>query len=277
MNISEAHTIGTILQGQPDRDAMIKLVAKKVRADTKFVPIQKISWSELKNRRDQIVVVRGDQGSAVIYRDGSSYIIYIPDLMLHDVDNGTDVLNYVKPKVGKIRALWMAQDVSPDDLRRSRGARRISGSDTTMTRNRLADTLINYAPRYLQAAIANLGGMAQQMIRAENYTGARYKLDRMHSLKELLIKLDRPEGVAMPADMKNYFRNALDSAILHAYASERPDRVQLTRGYSGANLTPTDNSDYYSWMMQVLQRRDQTFAMILNYLKQEFLTGKMSS
>lgn len=277
MNITEAHNIGKVLQGQPDRDVMIKMLAKKIRADAEFTPIQKISWSELKNRKNQVVVVKGDQGSSVIYWDGSNYVVYNgSEGETENLDNGTDVLNLVKPAVGKIRALWMAQEVSPAGIRDVR-SRRQGGGDIQMTRNRLVETLLNYAPRYLQAAIANLGGMAQQMIKAGNYTGAQQKLSRMASLKDLMIKLDRPQGAAMPTEMKNFMQTALDSAIMHTYAYAHPDQVQLRRGYQGTQLAAVDDRQFYDWMIQTLQRRDQTFATILNFLKQEFLTGKISS
>lgn len=277
MKITEAHNIGKVLQGQPDRDVMIKMLAKKIRADTEFTPIQKISWSELKNRRDQVVVVKGDQGSSVIYWDGSNYVVYNgSEGETKNLDNGTDVLNLVKPAVGKIRALWMAQEVSPAEIRAVR-SRRQGGGNIQMTRNRLVETLLNYAPRYLQAAIANLSGMAQQMIKTENYTGAQQKLSRMASLKDLMIKLDRPQGAAMPTEMKNFMQTALDSAIMHTYAYEHPDQVQLRRSYQGTQLAAVDDRQFYDWMIQTLQRRDQTFATILSFLKQEFLTGKISS
>lgn len=277
MNITEAHNIGKVLQGQPDRDVMIKMLAKKIRADAEFTPIQKISWSELKNRKNQVVVVKGDQGSSVIYWDGSNYVVYNgSEGETENLDNGTDVLNLVKPAVGKIRALWMAQEVSPAEIRAVR-SRRQGGGDIQMTRNRLVETLLNYAPRYLQAAIANLSGMAQQMIKAENYTGAQQKLSRMASLKDLLIKLDRVEGLAMPTEMKNFMQTALDSAIMHTYAYEHPGQVQLRRGYQGTQMAAVDDRQFYDWMIQTLQRRDKTFATILSFLKQEFLTGKISS
>lgn len=277
MTLTEAHNIGTVLQGQPDRDAMIKMIARKVRADTQFAPITKISWSELKNRRDQVVVVKGDQGSAVIYWDGSDYVVYTAGSDgPSELDNGTEVLSVVKPAVGKIRALFMAGDVSPAEIR-SKRARFRALDDKQMTVNRLADSLMNYVPRYLQAAIANLGGMAQQMIKAENYGGAQQKLGRMTALKELLIKLDRAEGAALPRDMKNFLVTALDSAIMHTYAYEHPDQVQLRRGYGGTQMYARDDREFGRWVVETLQRRDQTFATILNFLKQEFLTGKIGS
>lgn len=297
MNLNEAHSIGTFLQGQDDREEVTKKAAQMVRANAKWTPVDRISWSDLKDRAETAVAIRGSLGSAMIYWNGRNYQVIVggePDADVMLFSSGGEVQNYIKPYVGKVRAMAMARDAGRDDMlqaRRDRKAgmqltRTVSGhpasqawrpQGSTDALKRTIDILSSGAAKYIQAAVANLGGMAQQMIRAENYGGARQKLERMESLQNLLIALDRPSGKDVPRSVKDFVNAAMTRSVQMAYAGEHPDKIRVTRSrYGGGSyeMQPQDYGHFVRWQEEALSRRGSTFSDILNHFKQDLITGK---
>lgn len=208
--------------------------------DQQYREIQKISWSEIKDTRHGAwVLVKGDKGAGAIRADsrGNGYqsVAFDPTtgtVEKYSNDRGGNIIDFVKSKIGKLRAFYMGTDTgSRQEKKRKRNISR-APSEPAVT----GDSLVNrFRPLWLRAmtaAEADIKGMIATMIKNSAYEKARRKMDHASRLLSAIEKLETGTLTNAPDFVKEAVSLSIMMAGVHYYPEETGEIQHGYRSYS---------------------------------------------
>lgn len=258
--------------------------------DQKFEPLKKVKIADLKDTRmgdkDTVVLFQGSQGAAVLrYRPRyRSYEYYIaiqnnPDIKEGAASNGTEALSYIRNGIGNTEKIYIGKlTADPEDKVKARYvSRRMNAPNTSlMGLTKSSDAYVvlyrKFRPlfkRAIEAAIADIKGIAGTMIKNGAYERAKSKISKLHQLEKMLRSMENTQDTGetwRSEEMKANIRNAVHLAAHYYYPTETGDIIGSHRGYSVQRDQGIDH------LISDLGKGDlQKLSAIIAYFKQSLI------
>lgn len=242
--IAEVSSSLNIVQQKPGGRQVIQFLHKEraLAHDQNYRPVDKISWSELKDAyRGAWVIVIGSQAVGAIKATGGttgSYEAVAVDPSTGEIrrvndSRGGNILDFLKPMLGKFNSYYVGKNTTAvSDKQRSR-----ANAQATPLSDVNQETIIKkFKPLWIKAmnaAIADVKGIAATMIKNDAYDKAEKKINL---LKKLQIAIESIE--AGSADVPENIRTAVSSGILMAAAHHYPEQTgEIERSRYGGSLS----------------------------------------
>lgn len=283
MNLTEStlsKLIGTSAGGQGLVNALHKTY--KLSNDAKFDPIDKISWSWFKANRDNFAILVGATGSAGIKTDRNDMYIVVAvgeDGQVHETrdSRGGNVLDFIKSVIGKTRKIYAARRAVEQEKIQKRQQQTPAPENATYNPDILLKKLRPMIAAYTEKAMASVEGVAIQMIKSGNYTGASKRLDRLQRLSSIVTSLDVEDRSKIKWDTREIrsLSDVLDKAVKAAYGESNPEGLRQQTDWRGRpSGVDVDSSEKFMAFANGLVRGDQkSLGTVMAYFKQMIAAG----
>lgn len=288
--IQEASTASNILPGNAAANVLIKVLHGhySLAHDQKYTQTDNISWNTINDTRTgawAIIKFADGVGAIKAFKNKQGYAaVAVPDENLQvseqQFTKGGDVINYFKQLgLGKIQQLYVGVDQGQLGLKK--GARDVRRHQEQKLGTSSPEKLLaKFRPlwlRAIQAAQADVKGMAVTMVQNNAYRKANQKLERLNELQEIADAIESGEidqtpnrysSNARQETLKKYVTSAVYLAASHFYPEETGN---ITRSYGGLNA-----SGYQGPMMllsDIGQGDQKKLAAVLGFFKRILISG----
>lgn len=288
--LQEVSTASTILPGSAAANVLIKTLHSKYSLphDQQYQQTDNISWSTINDTRAGAwVIVKFANGVGAIQaiKSKQGYVaVAVPneglEVSVDQFSKGGDVMNFFKKLgLGKIQQLYVGRDTG--ELSAKQDKRRLLGLQKERFGMASVDTLLKrFRPLWLravEAAQADVKGMAVTMVQNNSYRKANEKLLRLSELQEIADAIESGEidqeprrytNNAHKESLKKYVSSAIYLAASHFYPEETGN---ITRNYGGLTV------ENYQGSLQLLKdigNGDQKkLATVLGFFKRLLISG----
>jgi hypothetical protein len=215
--------------------------------DQAYAPIPKIMWDDIKGpRHGTWIIITGPKGTGAIRATGSgssnTYHAFASDggeVQALSDSRGGNVRDFVKGIIGNFQKYYAGQGTSAvKDKKKERSDRKVG---STAFNNVTQDTLITkFKPLWqksMDAAIADIKGMAQTMIKNDSFEKASKKIELLKTLEVSSEALQ--SGDTVPGIIKRAVQIGIMMAASHHYPEETGD---ITKNYGGYNSQRSEGS-----------------------------------
>lgn len=272
-SLTEASTSMNLITGRPGGAQVVRTLHTKMGLahDTEYAPVQKISWSELKdNYRGSWVIIVGSNGVGAIQANRGTYTAVASsgeDTENFRSDRGGNILDFLKGKIGKLQKFYVGRNTSTVADKRDKRDQLKQRPDTTMDRDTIMRKFKPLWTKAMTTAIADIKGHIANMIQNDAFTKAEKKLDYVKRLQAGLEALEAGET------RLELISNAVQSAIYMAASYYYPEQTgEITRGY-GRGLNPENQEGPNRVLNDIAQGDTQKLGTILAYFKRNLISG----
>lgn len=250
--IKEVTTLRTILPNDPAANKLITTLHRRFQLahDQQYQPTDNISWSAINDTsRGAWVIIKFANGVGAIKALPSKngyQVVGVPNESLEfsndEFTKGGDAINFFKELgLGKVQQLFVGTDTGERERKSSGRASTKSQLEKLKTIDANA-IVMKFKPLWakaIQAAMADIKGMAVTMIQNDALRKAQTKIER---LSELQSVLDAIESGEMETTQDRYTRNnkieylkkLVGNSILLTSAHYYPEETgDITRSYGG--------------------------------------------
>lgn len=277
--ISEVSTSLNVVQQKPGGAEVIKFLHKEraLAHDQSYRPVDKISWSELKDSyRGAWVIVVGSQAVGAIKSDGGTTGNYeaialdpsTGELKRLKDSRGGNILDFLKPVLGKFVKYYVGKNsTAVQDKKRKRSELQANPSATVNQ-----DTIIKkFKPLWVKAmtaAIADVKGMASTMIKNDAYDKAEKKINLLRKLQSAIESIE-----AGSEDIPDSIRTAVSGGIVMAAAHHYPEQTgEITRSrYSSGSYTPERHEGPQQLLNDIASGDTAKLGTILSFFKRSLM------
>lgn len=287
--IREASTVANLLPGDKAANRLIQVLHQNfgLPHNQRYEPQQNISWSYINDTRHGAwVIIKFANGVGAIKaldnKNGYNAIAVLDDsgsAPSGEFTRGGDVINFFKEQgLGRIQQLYMG--TQSDELgskQNKRAAQRAQASK--FTRMDADQLMMKFRPLWakaIQAAAADIKGMAVTMVQNDSFNKARAKLERAGELNTLLDfiesgNIDRADNYTRKNQL-DYLKKIVHSAMVLAAAHFYPEETgQVSRSYSGYS---SENWQGLHQLQKDLANGDQKkLGTVLAFFKRMLISG----
>ena len=275
--IDEASSAMTLLGTHPGASAVIKKLHgdQSLSHNQEFGQVQKISWSDLKNRWPRgWVLVTGPKGSGAIQARNGQYEALAStgaEPVGFNDSKGGNVLDFLQGQLGgkwEKYSYWTGtENKYASDKKNSR--KQMAPKQKTMDQETLMNKFRPLWAKSMQSAIADGKGMAGVMLKNDAFEKVEKKLKQLQYLQRGLDELEA--GNREPTDIKG----AINSAILMSAAYYYPEETgEITRSrYSGVSYS-SERPEGAQKLLQDLSNGDTAkLGTVLGFFKRSLISG----
>lgn len=287
-----------IMRGVPGATEVLKAIhgSRQLPHDVRYEKVNKISWSDIKGRKYRgsdinWVLVRGDKGMGAIRAAKSSYDAVVLDsdgeIVKKHSEKGGDVLDFLKSYIGRMTEFYVGR-VDPEhrETIKTRQARkpipieRYSGDE-----NFVKLLMKKFRPlwiRSIEAAISDMKGWAQTMIKNHNFEKAKSKMEKLQMLEEILEKIRDGEDPMNPKkpqygyarDTFEVMKRSLHNAIMLTAHHYYPDSSGgfSGRGY-GRQHSLMNNNATEQLFNDIINGDTKKLSTLIAFLRRELVTA----
>ena len=249
--IREASTVANLLPGDKAANRLIQVLHRNygLPHDQQYAPQQNISWSYINDTRHGAwVIIKFANGAGAIKAQNNKNgynAIAVPDdsdsVSSGEFTRGGDVINFFKEQgLGRIQQLYMGTQSGELGSKQSQRAaqRARSAAHSRMDADQLMMKFRPLWARAIQAAAADIKGMAVTMVQNDSFNKARAKLERVSELNSLLDIIESGDFDQLDnytrKNKLDYLKKLVHGAMTLAAAHFYPEETgQVARSYSG--------------------------------------------
>lgn len=279
--IAEVSSSLNIVQQKPGGAQVIQFLHKEraLAHDQNYRPVDKISWSELKDSyRGAWVIVIGSQAVGAIKADGGTTGNYeavavdpaTGELSKLKDSRGGNILDFLKPKLGKFTSYYVGKNTTTvKDKQRKRSDAKANPSTEVNQ-----DTIIKkFKPLWIKAmtaAIADIKGMAATMIKNDAYDKAEKKINLLRKLQSAIELVE-----AGSSDIPDSIRSAVSGGVLMAAAHHYPEQTgEITRSrYSSGSYSAERNEGPQQLLTDIANGDTAKLGTILSFFKRSLMAA----
>lgn len=266
-----------LIAGQPGGKEVVLHLHKDMQLahDLGYKQIEKISWSELKDRASW-VIVQGANGTGAIKSAGSGGYDAVASaggpVETTSDGRGGNVLDFLKSNIGKLQKFYVAANtVSVQDKRRKRGETN-KGKDTpAVSQETLVKKFKPLWARAITASIADIKGHIANQIKNDAFEKAKKKLNHVETLQNGLESLE-----AGSEDIPGFLNIAINSAVLMAashYYPETTGNISRNARYGGASYSAQYAEGPKQLLMDISSGDTAKLGTVLNFFKRSLISG----
>jgi hypothetical protein len=274
--VNEASTTMSLIANNPGGKEVVQKLHKDMQLahDIGYRPVDKISWSELKDSyKGAWVIIQGTKGTGAI-RATASGTYEATASTGGDVDTvadsrGGNIIDFLKSKIGKLQKFYVGNNTSTvRDKQKKRADQQAGtgGSDVTV------DTLTKkFKPLWVKAitaAIADVKGHIANQIKNDAFDKAAKKLEHVKRLQSAI------ESLEADSDAPNSVKSAINVAVLMAASHHYPEQTGAIQrgGYSGGYNA--QRSEGGSQLLKDIAGGDQKkLSTVLTFFKRSLISG----
>ncbi len=276
--LAEDSTTGDIIASKPGGRELMQNLHKTSGAphDLKYKQIEKISWSELKDySRNSWVLLIGSKGTGAIKSDNNRYHAKASadgEISEFRDERGGNILDFLKPKIGKITGIHVALLQSDTSAtRRSRAERNKPPESAKTSAESLTTKFKPLFARAIEAAMADVRGFAANMIKNGNYDGAVKKLNLLSKYDGMLENIQ--SGNDISDNMSRIVRDALILSTAHFYPEEAGEIQAASSRYGSSGGYSIQNSSVIEKLLNDISSGDtKKLSTVIAFFKQRLIS-----
>lgn len=275
--VNEDSTSMNLIAGQPGGKEVVLHLHKDMQLahDLGYKQIEKISWSELKDRAAW-VIVQGANGTGAIKSTSSGRYDAVASaggpVETTSDGRGGNVLDFLKSNIGKLQKFYVAANTRSVQDKRKQRSEFNKGKDTPAVSQ---ETLVKkFKPlwvRAITASIADIKGHIANQIKNDAFEKAKKKLNHVETLQNGLEFLEAGSG-----DIPGFLNIAINSAVLMAashYYPETTGNIERNARYGGASYSAQHAEGPKQLLMDISNGDTAKLGTVLNFFKRSLISG----
>jgi hypothetical protein len=276
--VNEASTTMSLIAGQPGGKEVIQKLHKDMQLahDIGYKPVDKISWSELKDSyKGAWVIIQGTKGTGAIRARNSSYeAVASTGGETRSVSDGRggNILDFLKGEIGKLNKFYVGKNTSavPDKQRDRANAQRGAGG-VEVTQETLIKKFKPLWARAITTAIADIKGHVANQIKNDAFEKAKKKLNYIEALQNGLEQLE-----AGNSDTPGFVKSAINSAVLMAASHHYPEttgNLNSNSRYGGGSVAAQFNEGPAQLLKDIAGGDQKKLGTVLSFFKRSLISG----
>ena len=273
--VNEDSTSLNLIAGSPGGKEVVLAMHKDMQLahDLGYSQIDKISWSEIKDRASW-VIIKGTNGIGAIKSGGSSYDAVASTCGPVDTTSdgrGGNILDFLKSKIGKLQKFYVARNSNDvRDKRRKRSELNKDRDSPEVTQQTLVKKFKPLWSRAITASIADIKGHIANQIKNDAFEKAKKKLNHIETLQNGLESLE-----AGSEDIPGFLNSAINSAVLMAASHYYPDKTgNLERSRYGGGGVAAQFPEGPKQLLQDISSGDTAkLGTVLSFFKRSLISG----
>lgn len=281
--VTEVSSALDLVRGQPGGAEVIQKLhtSQQLAHDLVYKPVDKISWSSLKDAyRGAWVVITGNKGVAAIKASGGNtgtYTALAYNPVTKQVEQfsdgrGGNVIAFIKDHIGSLSKYYVASNTtSVRDKQRDRSARKEvpGGIGQPMSQDTLIKKFKPLWVKAMTAAIADIKGMASTMIKNDAFDKAAKKIALLKSIEDG-IDMVQAGNEEVPSSVKR----AVQVGILMAAAHHYPDQTgEITSSRYGGGYSSERPEGVQQLLTDIGKGDTAKLGTILSFFKRSLISG----
>lgn len=239
----EASSSLSLVTNKPGGKEVIQSLHKNhgLSHQQQYRSIPKISWSELKDASNgSWVVIRGDKGVGAIKATGGSYKALASaggEVQEFSNDRGGNILDFLKGVIGQLREFHVGRDSGEvKNLKKKRAALQTKTGPAAVNRETLVKKFKPLWLRAMQAAQADIKGMAANMIKNDAFEKAKKKIVQLEKLENAISALEMGDLDTAPEFLESAVQIGILMAASHYYPEETGEIRKTYNGYEATGF-----------------------------------------
>ena len=277
--VNEASTSMSLIASQPGGKEVVQALHKDMNLahDIGYRPVDKISWSELKDSyKGAWVIIQGTKGTGAIRAKGgtSNYDAVASSggpIQTTSDGRGGNILDFLKGEIGKLQKFYVGKNTTAVQDKKSNRAKAQKGIDgATVTQETLVKKFKPLWARAITASIADVKGHIANMIKNDAFEKAKKKLNHIEALQQGLEQLE-----AGNADTPGFINSAINSAVLMTASHYYPDTTgSITKGRYGSGGLQAERNEGPQQLLKDIAAGDQKkLGTVLSFFKRSLISG----
>lgn len=272
--LTEASTTMNLITNQPGGVQVVRKLHKDMRLahDIDYKPVEKISWSELKDAYvGAWVIIQGSKGTGAIQARNGSYNAIAStgeDAESFSDARGGNVLDFLKSKIGKLVKFYVGKNTrAVSDKQQKRSELKTSASATSIDKDSIVRKFKPLWAKAVTTAIADIKGHIANQISNDAFEKARQKLEHISRLQTGL------EQIESGSNVPDFISTAVQQSIYMAASYYYPEETgEITRGY-GRSLQTERSEGPRRLLNDITQGDTKKLGTILAYFKRNLISG----
>lgn len=274
--VNEASTSMSLIASQPGGKEVVQKLHKDMQLahDIGYKPVDKISWSELKDSyKGAWVIIQGTKGTGAIRAKGGNYeAVASTGGETRSVSDGRggNIIDFLKGEIGKLNKFYVGKNTSAvPDKRKERAAQQagVGGAEVTQ-----ATLVVKFKPlwaRAITASIADIKGHIANMIKNDAFEKAKKKLNHIEALQNGLEQLE-----AGDKDTPGFVNSAINSAVLMTAAHYYPETTgNIERSRYGGGVSAQFNEGPAQLLKDIAAGDQKKLGTVLSFFKRSLISG----
>jgi len=278
--VNEASTSMSLIASQPGGKEVVQALHKDMNLahDIGYRPVDKISWSELKDSyKGAWVIIQGTKGTGAIRAKGgtSNYDAVASSggpIQTTSDGRGGNILDFLKGEIGKLQKFYVGKNTTAVQDKKKKRADAQRGTDgATVTQETLVKKFKPLWARAITASIADVKGHIANMIKNDAFEKAKKKLNHIELLQNGLEELE-----AGGTDTPGFVNKAINSAVLMTASHYYPETTgNITRSrWGGTNDFQAERSEGPQQLLKDIAAGDQKkLGTVLSFFKRSLISG----
>jgi hypothetical protein len=274
--LNEASTTMSLIAGQPGGKEVIQKLHKDMQLahDIGYKPVDKISWSELKDSyKGAWVIIQGTKGTGAIRAKGGNYeAVASTGGETRSVSDGRggNIIDFLKGEIGKLQKYYVGKNTtSVPDKRKERAAQQAGADGVEVTQATLVKKFKPLWARAITASIADIKGHIANMIKNDAFEKAKKKLNHIESLHNGLEQLE-----AGDKDTPGFVNTAINSAVLMTAAHYYPETTgNIERSRYGGGVSAQFNEGPAQLLKDIAAGDQKKLGTVLSFFKRSLISG----
>jgi hypothetical protein len=278
--VNEASTSMSLIANNPGGKQVVQKLHKdmKLAHDLGYRPVDKISWSELKDSyRGAWVIIQGSNGTGAIRAKGGNTGSYEAvastggETRSVSDSRGGNIIDFLKGEIGKLQKFYVAQNTTDvSDKQKNRALAKKDADSSTVSKETLVKKFKPLWSKAIIASIADIKGHIANMIKNDAFEKAKRKLNHIETLQNGLEQLESGSENA-----PEFIKIAINSAVLMAashYYPETTGNIERSR-YGGRELAAQFNEGPSQLLKDIASGNQQKLGTVLAFFKRSLITG----
>jgi hypothetical protein len=276
-HINEVSTSLSLISGNPGGKEVIQKLHQDMALahDIGYKPVDKISWSDLKDSyKGAWVIIQGANGTGAIRAAGGTYTAVASkggETREVKDSRGGNVIDFLKGEIGKLQKFYVGKNTSAVKDKQSKRADAKKGTSTEVTQDTLVKKFKPLWARAITASIADVKGHIANMIKNDAFEKAKKKLNYIENLQNGLEALE-----AGNQDTPSFINSAINSAVLMAASHHYPEttgNIERSRWGGGGSLNAQFSEGPAQLLKDIAGGDQKKLGTVLSFFKRSLISG----
>lgn len=275
--VNEASTSMSLISKHPGGKEVIAKLHKdmKLAHDIDYRPVEKISWSELKDSyRGAWVIIQGTTGTGAIKASGGNTGDYFAvaskggETRSMNDGRGGNVIDFLKGEIGSLRKFYVGKNTTAVNDKQKKRADQKQGVSGEVSQETLVKKFKPLWAKAITAAIADIKGHVANMIKNDAFEKAKKKLSQVENLQNAVEALESGS-----LDIPGSVKSAVNIAVLMAASNHYPEQTgSITKGYS-SGYNAQFNEGPRQLLKDIANGDQRKLGTVLGFFKRALITG----
>ena len=244
--------------------------------DQSYSPVAKIAWSDLKDSyRGAWVIITGAKGTGAIRASGGNTGNYEAfastggEVQVMTNSRGGNIIDFLKGQIGNLKTFYVGKNsTAVKDKKKQRSERNAEAGPNVVNQESLVKKFRPLFQKSLAATIADVKGMASNMLKNDAFEKAKKKIDLLQTLEQSADALNNGE------DVPNIIKRAVQIGILMAAAHHYPEQTgEIQRSGYGGGYNPENREGPELLLKDIAGGDTAKLGTILGFFKRSLISS----